>query len=86
MELVDYLINGILESPQIVRWPGIFLIALFLLRAVGQFFRLRLISVAINILYALIIGLVVARYGQEIADFIVSVGTQQSTGPTQTNN
>ena len=73
MELIDYLIENITNLPGIVRWPGIFLIALLLLRAIGHVFRLRLVSVIINLLYAFIVALVLAQYGHEIAAFISGV-------------
>lgn len=70
MELVDYLIENIMSLPGIVRWPGIFLIVVFLLRAVGHLLRFRLVSVITNLLYAFIFALVLAQYGNEIASFI----------------
>lgn len=70
MDLIDFLVTNIAEAPHIVRWPGIFFIIMYLLRAFGHLFRLRLISVVTNILYATIIALVVARYGNEIANYL----------------
>ncbi|MDJ0613028.1 MAG: hypothetical protein QNJ29_05085 [Rhizobiaceae bacterium] len=70
MDLIDYLVSNIIELPHIVRWPGIFLIVLYLLRAVSHIFRLRLISVVTNILYATIVALLLAQYGNEIAAFM----------------
>lgn len=79
MDIVDYLITNISQLPWIVFGPGLFLIAVFLLKAVGQVFRLRLISVVTNILYAFIVALVMARYGQDIAAFVLDVIESQPT-------
>jgi len=82
MDLVDYLVTNISELDHIVRWPGIFLIVLYLLRAVGHLFRLRLISVVTNLLYATIIALVLARYGNEIAVYLQNLWDQyQASNP-----
>jgi len=84
MDLVDYLITNISKLDHIVRWPGIFLIILYLLRAVGHVFRLKLISVVTHILYATIIALVLARYGNDIAAFLYDLLEQyQSTNREQ---
>ena len=82
MDLVDYLVTNISALDHIVRWPGIFLIVLYLLRAVGHLFRLRLISVVTNLLYATIIALVLARYGNEIAVYLQNLWDQyQASNP-----
>ena len=86
MDLVDYLVTNISALDHIVRWPGIFLIVLYLLRAVGHLFRLRLISLVTNLLYATIIALVLARYGNEIAVYLQNLWDQyQASNPDVPN-
>lgn len=77
MDIFDYLITNINQLPWITRGPGLFLIVVFLLKAVGHVFRLRLISVITNILYAFIVALVLARYGQEITAFVLETINNQ---------
>lgn len=72
MDIIDYLITHISELPWIVKGPGLGLIALLLLRSFMQVFTLRWIKSATNVVYALIIALGMARFGQDIADFIQS--------------
>ena len=69
-DLLDYLITNITQLPQNVQLIGGGLIVLFVLRSFFLVLRLRLISAATNILYALIVALVLARYGPEIAVFL----------------
>ncbi len=83
MDLIDYLVTNIAEAPHIVRWPGIFLIALYLLRAFGHIFRLRLISVITNVLYAVIIALLLARYGDQIAAYMYGLWDQYQASNTK---
>lgn len=80
MDIIDYLVTNINQLPWIVRGPGLFLIVLFLLKAIGHVFRLRLISVITNILYAVIVALVLARYGQEITAFVLDVINRPKDG------
>ena len=70
MGLIDYLLNSILPLPWIVKGPGLALIAFTLFRSVIQFLTLRWIKSATSIVFALIIALVLARYGTDIAVFL----------------
>ena len=70
MELLNYLVVNIMQLPWIVKGPGLFLIFLFLIKAIGHVFRLRLFSVVTNFLLSVIVALVLARWGQDIAAFI----------------
>ncbi len=75
-DLLDYLITHISELPQNVQLIGGGLIALFVLRSFFLVLRLRLISAATSLLYALIVALVLARYGHDIAAFIGNSAAQ----------
>ncbi len=79
MDIVDYLITNISQLPWIILGPGLLLMAIFTFKAIGYVFRLRLISVVTNLLYAFIVALVMARYGQEIAAFVMDVIESQPT-------
>ncbi len=72
MDIVDYLITHISELPWIVKGPGLGVMALLLLRSFTQIFTLRWIKAATNVVYALIIALGMARFGQDIADYLKS--------------
>ena len=77
MELIETILNSILDLPWIVKGPGLGLIAILLLRAVTQFLTIHPIRAATSVVYALIVGLVLSKYGQAIAEFIA----QQSPPP-----
>ena len=79
MELFDYLLNAILPLPWIVKGPGFAMIAWLLLRSVMQFLTLRWIKSATSIVFALIIALVLARYGTDIAAFLAEKTAENST-------
>ena len=70
MGLIDYLLNAILPLPWIVKGPGLALMAFLLFRAVIQFLTIRWIKSATSIVFALIITLVLAGYGTDIASFL----------------
>ena len=72
-DLLNYLVTNIVALEPIIRWPGIFLIALFVIKALGHLFGLRLVSFATNFLYALIVALVLARYGQDITAYLIDL-------------
>lgn len=69
-DLLDYLITQLAQLPQNVQLICGALVAFFIMRSFFLALRLRLISALTNILYALIVGLVFARYGFEIAAII----------------
>ena len=70
MELLDYLIANIMALPWVIKGPGLFFIFSFLLKSIGHVFRLRLIAAITNFLLSLIIALILARWGVEIAIFV----------------
>lgn len=70
MDIINYLITDISELPWIVKGPGLALMALLLLRSFTQVFTLRWIKAATNVVYAIVIALGMARFGQQIAEFI----------------
>ena len=75
MDIVDYLITHISELPWIVKGPGLALMVLLLLRSFTQIFTLRWIKAATNAVYALIIALGMARFGQDVSDYLKSKQT-----------
>lgn len=84
MDIIDYLITNISPLPWIVKGPGFGLMALLLLRAFTQVFTLRWIKSATNVVYAVIIALGMARFGQDIADFIKAKQEKPSVQIEQT--
>ena len=86
MALIDYLITNTSQLPWIVLGPGLFLIVMFLFKALGQFFRLKWISAIGSILYALIIALILARYGQDIAAYVLNYLDKLEKPPSATSD
>jgi len=73
LALTDILdIPAILALPWSVLGVGLVLIGFFLLRAVSQFFTLHPIRAVTSVVYALIIALVLSRFGGQIAAMIES--------------
>lgn len=70
MDIIDYLITNIAPLPWIVKGPGLGLMALMCLRSFTQILTLRWIKAATNLVYAVIIALGMARFGQDIADYL----------------
>jgi len=70
LDIIDYLITHISPLPWIVKGPGFGLMVLLILRAFSQVFTLRWIKAATNVVYAVIIALGMARFGQDIADYL----------------
>lgn len=66
-ELLNYLYTEISPLPWTVKGVGLGLMALLVLSAVGKFLTFRWIKAATNLILALIIALVMARYGTDIA-------------------
>lgn len=63
-------ISNILELPWLVKGPGLFLIALFLLRAVRCVFSLRLITVLTSLVYAMVFAIILSQAGDAIVQLI----------------
>ena len=72
MDIIDYLITNIGGLPWSVKGAGFVLMAILFMRAVGQFFSLSWIKAATNLVMVLVVALVMARFGQDIASFISS--------------
>lgn len=70
LDIIDYLITSISDLPFIVTGPGLALCALFAFRAFGLFVTLRWIKASTNLVYIVIILLVMAKYGEQIATMI----------------
>jgi hypothetical protein len=70
LDIIDYLITNIAPLPWIVKGSGLGLMALLCLRSFTQIFTLRWIKAATNVVYAVIIALGMARFGQDIADYL----------------
>ncbi|MEM8648938.1 MAG: hypothetical protein AAGF54_00250 [Pseudomonadota bacterium] len=70
LDIVDYLITYVSELPWMVKGPGFALMVYLIFRSVGQFMTLRWIKAATSLVYALIVALVMARFGHDIAAFI----------------
>ncbi|MEM9279226.1 MAG: hypothetical protein AAGA76_11685 [Pseudomonadota bacterium] len=83
MDIIDYLVTNIAPLPWIVKGTGFVLMAVLVFRAVGQFFSLRWIRAATSLVMALVIALVMARFGQDIAAFIASQSPPATTANTQ---
>lgn len=60
----------IFALPWGVKGPGLFLIALFLLRALRSLFSLRLITVFTSLIYVVIIAIILSQAGNLIAQMI----------------
>lgn len=84
MDIIDYLITNVSPLPWIVKGTGLLLMGLLLLRAFTQVFTLRWIKAATNVVYAVIIALGMARFGQDIADFIMTKQDKPSVQIEQT--
>jgi hypothetical protein len=80
LDILDYLITNIKPLPWIVKGPGLGLMALLLLRAVTQFLTLRWIKAATSIVYAAIVVLGMARFGDDIAGYIQDKSKAPITG------
>lgn len=78
MDLFDYLITNILPLPWTVKGPGFLLMILIAFQAVGHFMSLRWISAATSLVTILVLALIMARFGTEIAVWIESLIVQQS--------
>ena len=70
MDIITYLVTDISDLPWIVKGPGLILVVLLLLRAFTQVFTLRWVKAATSVVYALVIALVMARFGLQIAEYI----------------
>ncbi|MEM9332310.1 MAG: hypothetical protein AAGA53_13360 [Pseudomonadota bacterium] len=72
MDIVDYLITNIGDLPWSVKGVGFALMAFLFLRAVSQFFSLKWIRAATSLVMVLVVALVMARFGQDIASFVAN--------------
>ncbi|MEM7068336.1 MAG: hypothetical protein AAF478_05575 [Pseudomonadota bacterium] len=81
MDIVDYLITHIAPLPWTVKGTGFVLMLILAFRAFGQFLSLRWIRAATSIVLILVVALVMARFGQDIAAFVA--GSPQT--PTSAN-
>jgi len=70
LDIIDYLVTHISPLPWLVKGPGFGLMVLLVFRSLSQVFTLRWIKAATNVVYALIIALGMARFGQDIADYL----------------
>ena len=72
MDIIDYLITHIAPLPWTVKGTGFGLMVLLVLRAAGQFLSLRFIKATTSLVTALVVVLILARFGQDIASLIAS--------------
>ncbi len=72
MDIIDYFITHIGPLPWMVKGTGFAIMALLVFRAFGQFLSLRWIRAVTSLVSALVIALILARFGQDIAAFIAT--------------
>jgi len=70
LDIIDYLITNIKPLPWIVKGPGLGLMVLLVFRSFTQVLTIRWIKAVTSIVYAAIIALGMARFGQDIADHL----------------
>ena len=83
MDIIDYLITNITPLPWIVKGTGLGLMVLLVFRAAGQFLSLRFIKATTSLVTALVVALILARFGQDIAAFIASQSASTDTNTSQ---
>ncbi|MEM7465227.1 MAG: hypothetical protein AAF362_21370, partial [Pseudomonadota bacterium] len=66
-----------------VKGTGLGLMVLLVLRAAGQFLSLRFIKASTSLVTALVVALILARFGQDIAAFVASHPVQPDIGTSQ---
>ena len=70
MDIYNYLFVNISALDPIVKYPGVLMIVFFALRGLVQVFSLNFIRAITNMLYALVLALVLARFGQDISAYL----------------
>ena len=83
MNIVEYLITNIGPLPWIVKGTGFALMAYLVFRSIGQFFSLRWVRAATSLVSVLVIALIMARFGQDIAAFLATEPAVTTSGSTQ---
>ena len=83
MDIVTYFITHIGPLPWIVKGTGFAIMAFLVFRSFGQFFSLRWIRATTSLVCALVVALVLARFGQDIAAFIASETPNPAASNTQ---
>ena len=83
MDLIDYLATNILPLPWTVKGPGFLLMILLAFQAVGHFLSLRWISAATTLVTILVLALIMARFGTEIAQWIEAMIVQNPPQPQE---
>ena len=76
MDLIDYLIEHISPLSWTVKGTGFLVIALLIMRAIGQFFSFRWIKAVTSLIVSVVILLLLARFGADLDQFI----TKQPNG------
>lgn len=77
--IIDYLINSISALPLAVSGTGLVICAILAFRAFGFFLSLRWIRTVTNLVYILIVLLLLARYGDRIAEYLLDEKSQPGT-------
>ena len=70
MDLIKHIHEQVSQLPSHIMIGAYCIMGFFLLRSLFSAMRLRLISAATNVLYALIVGLALSRYGVEITEIV----------------
>ena len=83
MDIVDYLITHISPLPWTIKGTGLGLMVLLMFRAFTQFLSLRFIRAATSLVTALVVVLIMARYGQDIAAFLATQSTTETASGSQ---
>lgn len=83
-DIFNYLVTNIMPLPMVIKGTGLAIIVLLVLRSIGQFLSFSWIKAATGLVIALVIALVMARYGQDIAGIIYDPA--QNNGATNTQN
>ncbi|MEM7216664.1 MAG: hypothetical protein AAF423_14085 [Pseudomonadota bacterium] len=78
MDFVDYLVVHISPLPWTVKGVGFAFIAFLVFRAIGQFFSLRWIRALTSLVMALVVALIMARFGQDIAAYLTNLSVQET--------
>ena len=70
MDIIDYLVTHITPLPWTVKGPGMLLMVLLAFRAATQFMSLRWIRAITSLVSIVVVALIMARFGSDIAVFI----------------
>ena len=70
LDIIDYLVTHIAPLPWIVKGPGLLFMIALVFRAISQFMSLRWIKAVTSLVMVIVIALIMARFGSDIATFM----------------